>query len=90
MFVLQLVKGQTVICLYYLSAALKVSSSSEKSPDHSLITETSRNAKTAKNYSTSLKVAILICDVEQAISATLMDSSEVLTPKKKAGIVHSR
>ena len=35
-------------------------------------------------------VAILICDVEQAISATLMDSSEALIPKKKAGIVNFR
>ena len=47
-------------------------------------------SETAKIYSTSLRVAILICDVEQAISATLMDSSEALTPKKKAGIVNCR
>ena len=52
--------------------------------------EISINAETAKIYSTSLRVAILICDVEQAISATLMDSSEALTPKKKAGIVNFR
>ena len=32
----------------------------------------------------------MICDVEQAISATLMDSSEALMPKKNAGIVTSR
>ena len=48
------------------------------------------NAETVKIYSASLRVAILICDVEQAISATLMDSSEALTPNKKAGIVNSR
>ena len=40
--------------------------------------------------STSLRVTILICEVEQAILATLMDSSEALAPKKKAGIVNSR
>ena len=49
------------------------------------------NAETMKIYGASLRVAIrLICDVEQAISATLMDSSEALTPTKKAGIVNSR
>ena len=52
--------------------------------------EMSRNAETTKIYSASLRVAILICDVEQAISATLMDSSEALTPKKKTGIVKTR
>ena len=54
--------------------------------------EMSRNAETTKIYSASLRVAILICEVEQAISAcpTLMDSSEALTPKKKGWIVHSR
>ena len=52
--------------------------------------EISINAETAKIYGASLRVAILICDVEQAISATLMDSSEALTPKKKAEIVNSR
>ena len=52
--------------------------------------EISINAETVKIYSASLRVAILICDVEQAISATLMDSSEALTPNKKAGIVNSR
>ena len=36
--------------------------------------EMSRNAETTKIYSASLRVAILICDVEQMISATLMDS----------------
>ena len=30
-----------------------------------------------KIYSASLRVAILICDIEQAISVTLMDSSRV-------------
>ena len=43
------------------------------------------NAETVKICSASLRVAILICDVEQAISATLMDSSEALTPNKKLG-----
>ena len=52
--------------------------------------EISINAEKAKIYDASLRVAILICDVEQAISAILMDSSEALTPKKKAGIVNSR
>ena len=52
--------------------------------------EISINTERAKIYDASLRVAILICDVEQAISATLMDSSEALTPKKKAGIVNSR
>ena len=52
--------------------------------------EISINTETAKIYDASLRVAILICEVEQAISATLMDSSEALTPKKKAGIVNSR
>ena len=52
--------------------------------------EISINAETAKIYGASLRVAILICDVEQAISATLKDSSEALTPKKKAGIVNFR
>ena len=52
--------------------------------------EISINTETAKIYDASLRVAILICDVEQAISVTLMDSSEALTPKKKAGIVNSR
>ena len=48
--------------------------------------EISINAKTVKIYGASLRVAIsVICDVEQAISATLMDSSEALTPKKKLG-----
>ena len=47
------------------------------------------NAETVKIYGASLRVAILIFDVEQAISVTLMDSSEALTPKKRAGIVHS-
>ena len=46
--------------------------SSEKSPDHF----GSRNAETTKIHSASL-----------AMLATLMDSSEALTPKKKAGIV---
>ena len=48
------------------------------------------NAETAKIYGASLRVAILICDVEQAISATLMDFSEALTPKTKAEIVNFR
>ena len=48
----------------------------------------SRNAETTKLYSASLRVAILICDVEQAMLAALMDSSEALAPKKKAGIVN--
>ena len=52
--------------------------------------EISINTETAKVYDASLRVAILIFDVEQAISATLMDSSEALAPKKKAGIVISR
>ena len=52
--------------------------------------EISINAETVKIYGASLRVAILICDVEQAISATLMDSSEALTSKKKAGIVNFR
>ena len=52
--------------------------------------EISINTETAKIYDASLIVAILVCEVEQAISATLMDSSEALTPKKKAGIVNSR
>ena len=47
--------------------------------------EISRNAETAKICSASLRVAILICDVEQAISVTLMDSLEALAPKKKLG-----
>ena len=47
--------------------------------------EISRNAETTKIYSASLRVAILICDVKQVILATLMDSSEALTPKVKAG-----
>ena len=46
--------------------------------------EISINAETVKIYGASLRVAILICEVEQAISATLMDSSEALTSKKKA------
>ena len=50
----------------------------------------SRNAETTKIYSASLRVAILICDVEQAILAPLMDSSEALALKKKAGIVKIR
>ena len=37
-----------------------------------------------------LRVAILIYDVEQAMLATLMDSSGALTPKKKGWIVNSR
>ena len=41
-------------------------------------------------YSASLRVAILICDVEQVMLATLMDSSEALAPKKNAGIVKTR
>ena len=41
-------------------------------------------------YSASLRVAILICDIEQVISVTLMDSSKALALKKKAGIVNSR
>ena len=52
--------------------------------------EISINAETAKIYGASLRVAILICDVEQAISATLMDFSEALTPKTKAEIVNFR
>ena len=52
--------------------------------------EMSRNAETTKIYSASLRVAILICDVEQVLSATLMDSLEALTPKIKAGMVNSR
>ena len=48
------------------------------------------NAETVKIYGASLRVTILICDVEQALSATLMDSSEALTSKKKAGIVNFR
>ena len=53
--------------------------------------EMSRNAETTKIYSASLRVAIvLICDVEQAMLATLMDSSEALAPKQKAGIVKTR
>ena len=49
-----------------------------------------RNAETTKIYSASLRVAILICDVEQVMLATLMDSSEALAPKKNAGIVKTR
>ena len=49
-----------------------------------------RNAETTKIYSASLRVAILIYDVEQAMLATLMDSSGALTPKKKGWIVNSR
>ena len=41
--------------------------------------EMSRNAETTKIHSASL-----------AMLATLMDSSEALTPKKKAGIVKTR
>ena len=41
-----------------------------KSPDHSEMAEMSKNAETTKIYSASLRVAILICDVEQVISAT--------------------
>ena len=52
--------------------------------------EISINAETAKIYGASLRVAILICDSEQAISATLMDFSEALTPKTKAEIVNFR
>ena len=52
--------------------------------------EISINAETAKIYSASLRVTILICDVQQAISATLMDFSEALTPKTKAEIVNFR
>ena len=52
--------------------------------------EISRNAKAAKIWGVFLGVAILICDIKQAISATLMDSSEALAPKKKARIVNSR
>ena len=49
--------------------------------------EMSRNAETTKIHSASLRLAILICDVEQAM---LVDSSEALAPKKKAGIVKTR
>ena len=52
--------------------------------------EMSRNAETKKIYSSSLRVAILICDVEQALLVSLMDSLEALAPKKKAGIVETR
>ena len=52
--------------------------------------EISINVETAKIYGASLRVTILICDVEQAISATLMDFSEALTPMTKAGIVNFR
>ena len=52
--------------------------------------EMSRKAETTKIYGASLRVAILICDVEQAMLATLMDSSEALASKKKAGIVKTR
>ena len=52
--------------------------------------EMSRSAETTKIHSASLRVAILICDVEQAMLANLMDSSEALAPKKKAGIVKTR
>ena len=52
--------------------------------------EMSRNAETTKIHSASLRVAIWIYDVEQAMLATLMDSSEALAPKKKAGIVKTR
>ena len=52
--------------------------------------EMSSNAETTKIYSASLRVAILIRDVEQAMLPTLMDSSEALAPKKKAGIVKTR
>ena len=53
--------------------------------------EMSRNAETMKIYSAaSLRVAILICDVEQAMLVTLMNSSEALTPKKKARIIKTR
>ena len=53
--------------------------------------EMSRNAETTEIYSASpLRVAILICDVEQAMLAMLMDSSEALAPKKNAGIVKTR
>ena len=43
-----------------------------------------------KIYSASWRVAILICDVVQAMLATLMDSSVALVPKKKAGTVKTR
>ena len=53
--------------------------------------EMSRNAETTKIYSASLRVAILICDVEQAMLVTLMDSSEALASKKKLGsLKHDR
>ena len=52
--------------------------------------EMSRNTETTKIYSASLRVAILIYDVEQAMLATLINSSEALAPKKKAGIVKTR
>ena len=51
--------------------------------------EISRNAETTK-IGASLRVAILICDVEQTILAILMDSLEALAPKKKAEIVKTR
>ena len=49
--------------------------------------EMSINTETTKIYSASLRVAI---DIEQAMLATLMDSSEALASKKKAGIVKTR
>ena len=35
------------------------------------MTEISRNAETAKIYSASLRVAILICDIEQVVRFTM-------------------
>ena len=52
--------------------------------------EISKNAETVKICSASLRVAILICNVEQAFSVNLMDSLEALAPKKKAGVVKTQ
>ena len=50
--------------------------------------EISRNTETVKIYSASLRVAILICDVEQVILVSLIDSLiAVIAPKQKAGVV---
>ena len=49
-----------------------------------------KNAETVKICSASLRVAILICDVEQAFSVNLMDSLEALASKKKAGVVKTQ
>ena len=53
--------------------------------------EISINTETAKIYERLLESRHLdLLTSNTAISVTLMDSSEALTPKKKAGIVNSR